>query len=70
MKTRLSVMLAAALLSIYVFAQSEPARSDTYYALASFIGALLSILFLGEHLTPTLLLAALIMAAGCFLAAK
>ena len=26
--------------------------------------------YLGEHLTPTLLLAAIIMAAGCFLAAK
>ena len=40
------------------------------YALAPFIGVLLSVLFLGEHLTPTLLLAALIMAIGCFLAAR
>ena len=61
-------------LSIYFYTYARrtigAARTSTYYALAPFIGALLSVLFLGEHLTPTLLLAALFMAAGCFLAAK
>ena len=61
-------------LSIYFYTYAQrtigAARTSTYYALAPFIGALLSVLFLGEHLSPTLLLAALIMAAGCFLAAR
>ena len=60
-------------LSIYFYTYAQrtigAARTSTYYALAPFIGALLSVLFLGEHFTPTLL-AALIMAAGCFLAAR
>ena len=61
-------------LSIYFYTYAQrtigAARTSTYCALAPFIGALLSVLFFGEHLTPTLLFAALIMAAGCLLAAR
>ena len=46
------------------------ARTSTYYALAPFIGAVLSFLLLGEALTPLFLLAATIMAFGCWLAAQ
>lgn len=61
-------------LSIYFYTYVQrtigAARTGTYYALAPFIGALLSVLFLGEPLSPTLLLAAFIIAAGCFPAAR
>jgi drug/metabolite transporter (DMT)-like permease len=43
------------------------ARTGAYYALAPFIGALMSILFLGDHLTLKLVIASLLMAFGLWL---
>ena len=44
------------------------AKTSTYYALAPFVGALLSILLLGEPVTMTFVVASLVMAVGCWLA--
>ena len=49
--------------------EQEAALNGTYYALAPFIGALLSIFILGEPITLTFVVASLIMASGCWLAA-
>lgn len=61
-------------LSIYCYTYAQriigAARTSTYYALAPFIGAVLSFLLLGEPLTPLFLLAATVMAIGCWLAAQ
>ncbi len=61
-------------LSIYCYTYAQrfigDARASTYYALAPFIGAVLSFLLLGEALTPLFLLAATVMAIGCWLAAR
>jgi len=61
-------------LSIYFYTYAQrtigAAKTSTYYALAPFIGALLSILILGEPITPTFIVASVIMAAGCWIAAK
>lgn len=46
------------------------ACTSTYYALAPFIGAALSLLLLGETLTPLFLIAVAVMAFGCWLAAR
>ena len=46
------------------------AKTSTYYALAPFIGALLSILLLGEPITMIFIIASILMAAGCWIAAK
>lgn len=43
------------------------ARTGAYYALAPFIGTLMSILFLGDHLTLKLVIASLLMAFGLWL---
>lgn len=48
---------------------TPPAPAPTT-PLASFIGAVLSFLLLGESLTPLFLVATTVMAAGCWLAAK
>jgi drug/metabolite transporter (DMT)-like permease len=43
------------------------ARTGAYYSLAPFIGAVFSILFLGDHLTLKLIAAAILMAVGLWL---
>lgn len=61
-------------LSIYVYTYAQrgigAARTSTYYAVAPFIGAALSIVFLGESITPLFCIALLLMAIGAWLAAK
>lgn len=61
-------------LSIYCYTYAQrtigAAKTSTYYALAPFIGALLSIFLLGEPLTPLFIMATVIMAVGCWIAAK
>ena len=58
-------------LSIYCYTYAQRTiGASTYYALAPFIGALLSILMLGEPVTPVFIIASIIMAAGCWIAAK
>ena len=61
-------------LSIYCYAYAQrtigAAKTSTYYALAPFIGALLSILILGEPITLTFITASVMMAVGCWIAAK
>ena len=61
-------------LSIYFYTYAQrtigAAKTSTYYATAPFIGALLSILFLGESVSAILIIASVIMAVGCWLAAK
>lgn len=61
-------------LSIYCYTYAQrtigAAKTSTYYALAPFIGALLSILLLGEPITFIFIIASLTMAIGCWIAAK
>ena len=61
-------------LSIYFYTYAQrtigAAKTSTYYALAPFIGALLSILLLGEPVTMIFIVASILMAAGCWIAAK
>lgn len=61
-------------LSIYFYTYAQQAigaaKTSTYYALAPFIGALLSIVMLGEPITLMFVIASAIMAAGCWIAAK
>ncbi len=61
-------------LSIYFYTYAQrtigAAKTSTYYALAPFIGALLSIVMLGEPITLVFVIASVIMAAGCWIAAK
>ena len=61
-------------LSIYFYTYVQrtigAAKTSTYYALAPFIGALLSILLLGEPVTIIFIIASILMAAGCWIAAK
>lgn len=45
-------------------------KTSTYYALAPLIGALLSILLLGEPVTLIFIVASIMMAIGCWIAAK
>lgn len=61
-------------LSIYCYTYAQctigAAKTSTYYALASFIGTLLSILLLGDPITLFFIAASVIMAVGCWIAAK
>lgn len=61
-------------LSIYAYTYAQrvigAAKTSTYYAVAPFIGALLSFLFLGEVITPIFCIALLLMGIGAWLAAK
>ncbi len=61
-------------LSIYCYTYAQrtigAAKTSTYYALAPFIGALLSILMLGEPVTLIFIVASIVMALGCWIAAK
>jgi drug/metabolite transporter (DMT)-like permease len=61
-------------LSIYFYTYAQrtigAAKTSTYYALAPFIGALLSIVMLGEPITLMFVIATAIMAVGCWIAAK
>ncbi len=61
-------------LSIYCYTYAQrtigAAKTSTYYALAPFIGALLSILILGEPITLTFISASVIMAVGCWIASS
>ena len=61
-------------LSIYFYTYAQriigAAKTSTYYATATFIGALLSVVFLGEPVSAILIIASIIMALGCWLAAK
>ena len=61
-------------LSIYCYTYAQrtigAAKTSTYYALAPFIGALLSILLLGEPVTLIFIVASIVMALGCWIAAK
>ena len=60
-------------LSIYCYTYAQrtigAAKTSTYYALAPFIGALLSILLLGEPVTLLFIVASATMAVGCWIAA-
>ncbi len=61
-------------LSIYFYTYAQriigAAKTSTYYALAPFIGALLSILLLSEPVTMIFIIASILMVAGCWIAAK
>ena len=61
-------------LSIYCYTYAQRtidvAKTSTYYALAPFIGALLSILMLGEPVTLIFIVASIVMALGCWIVAK
>lgn len=61
-------------LSIYCYTYAQrtigAAMTSAYYALAPFIGALLSILLLGEPITLLFVIASITMAVGCWIAAK
>ena len=61
-------------LSIYFYTYAQrtigAAKTSTYYAMAPFIGALLSILLLGEPVTMIFIIASILMATGCWIAAK
>ena len=61
-------------LSIYFYTYAQrtigAAKTSTYYALAPFIGALLSIVMLDEPITLMFVIASAIMAVGCWIAAK
>ena len=56
----------------YTLAQRSigAAKTSTYYAVAPFIGALLSIVLLGEPITLLFVIATVLMALGCWLAAE
>ena len=58
-------------LSIYFYTYAQrtigAAKTSTYYALEPFIGALLSILLLGEPVTMIFIIASILMAAGCWI---
>ena len=61
-------------LSIFFYTLAQrgigAAKTSTYYALAPFIGAFLSVVILGEPVGWVFVLATVIMAAGCWLASK
>lgn len=67
---RVAILLAILAAALYAQRTIGAARTSTYYALAPFIGALLSILLLGEPVTLVFTAALLIMAVGCWIAAK
>ena len=61
-------------LSIFFYTLAQrgigAAKKSTYYALAPFIGAFLSVVVLGEPIGWIFILATIIMAGGCWLAAR
>ncbi len=61
-------------LSIFFYALAQrgigAAKTSTYYALAPFIGAFLSVVILGEPIGWIFIVATIVMAAGCWLAGK
>lgn len=61
-------------LSIFFYTHAQrgigAAKTSTYYALASFIGAFLSVVVLGEPISWVFIVATLVMAAGCWLAGR
>ncbi len=61
-------------LSIFFYTHAQrgigAAKTSTYYALAPFIGAFLSVIILGEPIGWIFILATIVMAAGCWLAGK
>lgn len=61
-------------LSIYCYTYAQrvigAAKTSTYYALAPFIGALLSIFLIGEPVTLIFVIASIMMAVGCWIAAE
>ena len=61
-------------LSIFFYTHAQrgigAAKTSTYYALAPFIGAFLSVIILGEPIVRIFILATIIMAAGCWLTGK
>jgi drug/metabolite transporter (DMT)-like permease len=56
----------------YTYAQRTigASKTSTYYALAPFIGAIFSIILLGDAVTLLFMVASVIMAIGCWIAAK
>lgn len=61
-------------LSIFFYTHAQrgigAAKTSTYYALAPFIGAFLSVAVLGESIGSVFMVATLILAAGCWLAGR
>lgn len=61
-------------LSIFFYTLAQrgigAAKTSTYYALAPFIGAFLSVVVLGEPIGWMFIVATLVMAAGCWLAGR
>lgn len=61
-------------LSIFFYTLAQrgigAAKTSTYYALAPFIGAFLSVVVLGEPIGWVFIVATLVMAAGCWLAGR
>lgn len=61
-------------LSIFFYTHAQrgigAAKTSTYYALAPFIGAFLSVVILGEPIGWIFILATIIMAGGCWLAGR
>jgi drug/metabolite transporter (DMT)-like permease len=61
-------------LSIFFYTHAQrgigAAKTSTYYALAPFIGAFLSVVILGEPIGWIFIVATIVMAAGCWLAGK
>lgn len=61
-------------LSIFFYTHAQrgigAAKTSTYYALAPFIGAFLSVVILGEPIGWVFIVATPVMAAGCWLAAR
>ena len=61
-------------LSIFFYTHAQrgigAAKTSTYYALAPFIGAFLSVIILGEPIGWIFIVATIVMAVGCWLAGK
>lgn len=70
----LSLGYVAYWLSIFFYTLAQrgigAAKTSTYYALAPFIGAFLSVVVLGEPISWVFIVATLVMAAGCWLAGR
>ena len=61
-------------LSIFFYTHAQrgigAAKTSTYYALAPFIGAFLSVVILGEPIGWIFIVATIVMAVGCWLAGR
>jgi drug/metabolite transporter (DMT)-like permease len=61
-------------LSIFFYTLAQrgigAAKTSTYYALAPFIGAFLSVVVLGEPISWVFIVATIVMAVGCWLAGR